>query len=111
MFTTRFHVWFDDRVLEATTTKKPGPQARRKQESEVDKDHNKPAEPNTKQDIFSESAERLRNFHESANALADRLHTSDIISPTNPNVVEAVKHLYHKLLRKASDDLERVPPL
>ena len=38
--TTRVHVWFHDRVLEATTTRKPWPQARRKQESEIDEYHN-----------------------------------------------------------------------
>ena len=68
------------------------------------------AEPNTKQDIFSELAERLRNFHESANALADRLHTGDIISQTDPNMIEAAKHVYFKLLRKDGDDMEHVPP-
>ena len=59
----------------------------------------KSAELNTKQDIFSELA------------LADRPHTGDITSQKDPNVVEAAKHLYHKLLRKANGDLERVPPL
>ena len=34
-------------------------------------------------------AERLRNFHESAGALADRVHTGDIACQTDPNVVEA----------------------
>ena len=68
------------------------------------------AELNTKLVIFSEMAERLRNFRESADALPDRLHTGDITSQTDPNAVEATKHLYHKLLRKVTDDLERVPP-
>ena len=70
----------------------------------------KPAKLNTKQDIFSELAERLRNFHGSADALADRLHAGDSTSPTDPNVVEAAKHLYHKLLRNATVDLECMPP-
>ena len=35
----------------------------------------RPSELNVKQDICSELAERLRNFHEGADALADRLHT------------------------------------
>ena len=64
----------------------------------------------TKHVIFSELAERLRNFRESADALADRLHTGDITSQTDPNVVDAPEHLYHKLLRKVNDDLERVLP-
>ena len=46
----------------------------------------------------------------STRALADRLHTSDIISQTDLNVVEAAKHLHHKLLRKANDDMERIQP-
>ena len=50
-------------------------------------------------------AERLRNFRESANALADRLHTGDITNQTDLNVVEAAEHVYHKWLRKANDDL------
>ena len=68
-----------------------------------------PAESNTKQSTFSELAQRLRNFHESASALADCLRAGDIASQTDPNMIEAAKHLYHKLLRKASDDLERMP--
>ena len=70
----------------------------------------KPADSNTKQSTFIELAEQLRNFHESANALAVCLHTGDTTSKTDPNLIEAAKHLYHKLLRKASDDQERVPP-
>ena len=68
-----------------------------------------PVESNAKQSTSSELADRLRNFHESADALADYLRTGDIASQTDPNMIEAAKHLYHKLLRKASDDLERVP--
>ena len=52
----------------------------------------------------------LRNFYESANALVDCLHAGDITSQTDPNMIEAAKHLCHKLLRKARDDMERVPP-
>ena len=70
----------------------------------------KPAESDTKQSTLNELAEQLRNFHESADALADRLHTGDTTGQTDPNLIEAAKHLYHELLRKASDDLERVPP-
>ena len=70
----------------------------------------KPAEMNTKQDTFSELAERHRNSRESANTLPDRLHTGDITSQTDPNVLETAKHLYHKLLRKAQDHIERMPP-
>ena len=44
----------------------------------------KPAELDMKQDIFSESTERLRNFHECASALTDRLHTGDITGQTDP---------------------------
>ena len=45
------------------------------------------AELNAKQDIFSELVERLRNFRETTNALADRLHTGDTTSQPDPNVV------------------------
>ena len=68
------------------------------------------AESTTKQSTFSELAERLRNFHESANALAVCSHAGDITSQTDPNMIEAAKHLCHKLLRKASENMEHVPP-
>ena len=70
----------------------------------------KPAESNTKQSTFGEVAGRLLNFHESAKALATCLRTGDITRQADPNMIEAAKHLHHKLLREASDNLERVLP-
>ena len=47
------------------------------------------AESDTKQSTFSELAEQLRNFHESADPLADRLQTGDITSQTPvPQIAE-----------------------
>ena len=58
---------------------------------------------------LDELAERLGNFHESARALAVRLHTRSITRQTDLSMI-AVKHICHKLLGKTSDDLERVTP-
>ena len=68
----------------------------------------KPAESKMKQSSFGELAEQVRNFHGSADALADCLHAGDI-SQTDPNLIEAAKHLYHKLLRKTNDEMECMP--
>ena len=59
-----------------------------------------PAESNTEQSTFGELAEQLRNIHESAKALADCLRTGDITGQTVSNMIEAAKHLYHKMLKK-----------
>ena len=65
-------------------------------------------ESNTDPGILDELAERLGNFHESARALADCLHT--VSRQTDLSMIEAATHMYHKLLEKASNDLERVTP-
>ena len=55
------------------------PDSCRKQESEIDEYYDAS---NTKHGTLSELAERLGNFHESANALADCLQTRDITRKT-----------------------------
>ena len=69
-----------------------------------------PGESNTNIGNLDELAERLGNFRESVRALADCLHSRDITRQTDLSMIEAAKHMYHKLLEKASDDLERVTP-
>ena len=69
-----------------------------------------PGESSTNPGNLGELAERLGNFHESARALADCLHTRDITRQTDPSTIKAAKQMYHKLLEKASDDLERMTP-
>ena len=63
-----------------------------------------------RQVILDELAERLGNLHESAPALADCLQTCDVTRKTDLSMIEAAKCLFHKLLGKASDNLERVTP-
>ena len=69
-----------------------------------------PGESSTNPGNLGELAERLGNFHESARALADCLHTRDITRQRDPSTIKAARHMYHKLLEKASDDLERMTP-
>ena len=47
---------------------------------------------------LSELAERLGNFHESANALTNCLQTRDFIGKTGQSMVEAAKCMFSKLL-------------
>ena len=54
--------------------------------------------------------ERLGNFHESARALASCLQNHDVSRKTDQSMIEAAECMFHKLLREASDDLERVTP-
>ena len=54
-----------------------------------------PGEPNRTPGIL-ELAERLGNFHESARALADCLHTRDITRQTDLSMIEVAEHMCHK---------------
>ena len=65
------------------------------------------AEPNTKQGTLSELAERLGNFHGSANALTNCLQTRDNTGKTYQSMVEAANCMFFKLLEEENDDLDR----
>ena len=69
-----------------------------------------PTGTNLIREILDELAERLGNFHGSARALASCLQTRDVTRKTNQSVIEAAKCMFLRLLREASDDLERVTP-
>ena len=68
------------------------------------------AETNPSRGILDELVERLGNFHESARALASCLQNHDVSRKTDQSMIEAAECMFHKLLREASDDLERVTP-
>ena len=69
-----------------------------------------PGESSTNPGNLGELAERLGNFHEGARALADCRHTCDFTRQSDLSIIEAAKHMYQKVMEKASDDLERVTP-
>ena len=58
--------------------------------------------------MLDELAERLRNFHDSARALASCLQNHDVSCKTDQSVIEAAKCMFHKLLGEVRDDLDRV---
>ena len=64
----------------------------------------------TSRGILDGLAERLGNFHDSARALASCLQNRDVSGNTDQSMIEAAKCMFHKLLGKASDDLERATP-
>ena len=64
-------------------------------------------ESNTKQGTLSELAERLRNFHESANALTNCLQTRDTTRKTDQSMLETAKSMFSKFLEETNDDLDR----
>ena len=68
---------------------------------------NASAESNTKPEALRKLAERLGNFHESANARTNCLQTRDTTHKTDQSILEAAKCTFSKLQEETNDDLDR----